>query len=272
MMTKETLDRLVDLVGQASRLPDATGAEPLAVIGNAQKVESLARFFPPPRIRREVLLLEASSFIDYVNRFKTGNTLIFANVTETGASFTAMLDYHGAAPELKPAYCEHVAKFGAIPTPEWKIWLGANRKPMDQVTFATFLEDNMTLFVQPAGADLLELVRSLHGHRNARFNTALRLDNGAYSVSYDEDIVVKGTNTTKSGDMELPPTIKAGMAVFQGADAYEIPARLKTRVDDRRLVLFYETIALHQIIRESILLLVKQIADKTDLIPLLGNP
>lgn len=275
MIPKETLDAILALTKPEIQFGD-NGTDgghcvPFVVIPQSQKVESLESLFPPTRIKRTVNLLEAGSFVDYVNRFKTDNTLIFANVSETGAAFTAMLDYHGPAPELKPAYCSHVAKFEAVETPEWKTWKAANRKPMNQVEFATFLEDNQSLFVDPAGADLLELVRSLHGHRNARFNTALRLDNGSYSVSYDEDVVVKGTSTAKSGEMELPPQIQAGLAVFQGADPYKVSARLKSRCEERRLVLFYETVSMHAIVRESIMLLVKQISEGTKIVPLLGN-
>src|ERR1017187_8626134 len=128
MMTKETLDALLELGAKTPNVIQFDECEPLVVIPDRQKVESLARFFPPTRIKRTVLLLEASSFIDYVNRFKMDNTLIFANVSETGVSFTAMLDYHSAAPALNPHYCEHIVKFDAIQTPEWKIWQAANRK------------------------------------------------------------------------------------------------------------------------------------------------
>lgn len=272
MLAKDTLDTILGILSKDAKILQQGGSDPLLVIPSSQKVESLAAYFPPARIKRAVRLLEAGSFVEYVNRFKTDDTLIFANVSKTGAKFTAMLDYHGAAPALQPAYCAHVAEFEAIQTPEWKIWKSADRTQLYQLAFATFLEDNAGLFVEPNGAELLELVRSLHGHKNARFNASVRLNNGAYSVCYDEDIVVKSSNVTTSGELELPPVIKAGMSVFQGADAYEIPARLKTRIEDRRLVLFYETIALHKIVRESILLLVKQIADGTDIIPLLGNP
>ena len=48
-------------------------------------------------------------------------------------------------------------------------------------------------------------------------------------------------------------------------------ARLKSRVAERRLVLFFETIAKHEIVRESIMLLTKKISESTTIIPLLGN-
>lgn len=269
---KQLVDRLIEFGATAPEEIQIEGGRPVVVVPSACQVQSLEKFYPPQRIERAVTLLQADSFADYVNRFKTLDTLIFATVSETGVEFVAMLDYHGPAPELKPAFCSHMAHFAAIETPEWKVWSAADRKAMKQVPFATWIEDNGKLFVEPNGAALLELIRTLHGHNNARFNTALRLDNGAYSVSYDEDRVVKGTSSTTSGEIELPPVIKAGIAVFQGADKYEVSARLKSRIEDRSLNLFFETIAKYDIVRESILLLVKQIATTTGIIPLIGKP
>jgi hypothetical protein len=74
----------------------------------------------------------------------------------------------------------------------------------------------------------------------------------------------------KQATSALPPMIMGGIAVFQGSNPYMVPARLKSRCEDRRLVLFFETVALHAIVRESILLLVKQVAEKTKIVPLLG--
>ncbi len=266
------LDRIVELSGNFPIRAAVQTGVPFLVIPDGMKLESLERLIPPQRIKRHVQFLEASSFCDYVNKFKNSNTLIFANVSESGCKFLAILDYHAPMPDLTPAYCDHVATFTAIETPEWKTWREANRQAMNQVEFATWLEDNQKLFVEPTGAELLELVRTLHGHNNARFNTALRLDNGSFSVSYDEDVVVKGASVAKGGEFELPPVIKAGIAVFQGGEKYEVSARLKSRCADRKLSLFFETISYHEIVRESILLLTKQIGEETKIVPLLGNP
>lgn len=251
------------------QLPD--GGEKVVVIPNGMSVQSMKHFCPPQRIEQTVTLLEAGSFIEYVNRFKDGDTLIFAEATATGVTFRAALDYH-MAKDRTPRHVKHSAYFAAIETPEWQVWSRFDRQFMSQLNFATFLEDNQQLFVEPKGADLLELVRTLHGSVSARFNTSLRLETGAHSVSYEEDVVVRGqTGTTKTKDMTLPPEIVAGFAVFQGAAPYKIKARLKSRVQDKQLILFYETIQKHAIVRESILLLVKQIAEKTGITPLLGK-
>lgn len=271
MITKEALDRLIEISPELTPQTTEAGGDPFVIVPSLMKVESLAHLTPPKRIKQAPVFLECGSFIDYVNRFKTADTLIFANVSETAATFTAVLDYHAAAPKLSPAHCAHTASYSTVETPEWKTWLTANRQAMDQVGFATWLEDNAKLVVKPEGAALLELVRALHGHKNARFNSAVRLDNGAYSVAYEEDISVKATNATRSAEMELPTTIMAGIAPFQGAPLYEVHARLKTRVNDRKLFLWFETIALHVVVRDSVLLLVKQVAEKTKIVPLLGK-
>lgn len=259
-------------VGQPQTPPVAFVGDPFIVLPDGMKAQSLAFLLPPTRIKQGVVLLEAGSFADYVNRYKTERTLIFANVTEKSATLKAVLDYHGAAPDLKPERCEHVATFSTIETPEWKAWLGANRQPMDQVHFATWLEDNLKLFVAPAGAELLELVRTLHGHANARFNTSLRLDNGGFSAAYEEDVSIKGNITTRSETMELPATVKAGIAPFQGVSLYEVTARLKSRVSERKLVLWFETVAVHEIVRDAVLGVTKLVAEKTGIVPLLGSP
>ena len=246
----------------------------------------LVGFFPPRRIKQTVNLIDAGSFVEYVNRFKSADTLIFAKVDETSAMFTAVLDYHKPT-GAKADYCQHRATFTTLPTPEWAAWLKANRQAMDQVAFATWLEDNLNLFVQPkdkagkpdksvlSGADLLELVQTLHGHQNARFNTSLRLQTGAYSVNYEEDVDVKGQ--VSCGSIELPKQIVGGFAIFQGGDAFQVPARLKVRVTERKMMLHFETIGVPQLIRDNLIGdaehpgIVGQIATKTGIMPLLGS-
>lgn len=271
MMNENVIRELVGLGAKSPTVVHDTDADPFVVIPTGQKVENLKGFYPPKRIERSVELLEAGSFCDYVNRFKMPETLIFAQVSEEGVEFTALLDYHHQAPQLSPGRCLHRATFTALQTPEWKVWLASDRKAMAQVAFAEFLEENSNLFVSPSGADLLELVRSLHGHKNARFNQSVRLDNGAQCVSFDEDIEVNASIKNQTDKLSLPPTITAGIAIFQGMDKYSVTARLKTRIPDRKLFLVYETIQLQALVRANILDLVKQVAEKTTIIPLLGN-
>lgn len=282
--TKEALQLLLDTGRAQQQVQENTAGNPFVILPNGQ-VQDMSGFYPPRRIKQSPSFIDAGSFVEYVNRFKTPESLIFANVTETSATLTAVLDYH--AQDLTPNYCQHRATFTTLPTPEWAAWLKANRQPMDQVTFATWLEDNLNLFVQPkdvtgkpdktvpSGAELLELVQTLHGHQNARFNTQVRLQTGAYSVNYEEDVDVKGS--VSGGVIALPPRIVGGFAIFQGGDAFQVPARLKVRVTERKMMLHFETIGVPQLIRDNLIGdtenpgIVRQIATKTGIIPLLGS-
>ena len=232
---------------------------------------SLAQFNAPTRVRQKVTLGNVESFCAYFERFSTDDSLIFGDVNDKSATFKAVIDYHG--PE-GPNYCDHVAVFATQPTPEWVAWLAADRKAMTQVVFAEWLEDNLHLFPAnpsegPSAADLLELVKSLHGHQTANFNTSLRLNTGAYSVKYEETIDVKGTMT--SGAIDLPAFIYGGFPLFQGMPGYLIRARLKTRIENRKLVLFFETVALSKTVMDCLSIAVERIEEKTNRIVLLGD-
>lgn len=238
---------------------------------------SLKQFFAPTRIKQTVSLASADSFCEYFARFAGPESIIFAEVDNDSAKFVAMLDYHTPTAEgdNTPNYCEHVAHYETEQTPEWTAWLGANRRFMNQVDFATWMEDNLHLFVSPdktapSGADLLELVKSLHGHQTAVFNTALRLDNGAYTVRYEEAIDVRGT--IKADSLTLPPFIYGGFSLFNGMGPYLVKARLKTRIENRKLVLFFETVALEKTVRDCLGLVAKEIGEKTKRTILFGSP
>lgn len=45
-----------------------------------------------------------------------------------------------------------------------------------------------------------------------------------------------------------------------------------SRIEERKLLLYFETISKTDIVRESILLLVSQISEKTQIVPLVGTP
>lgn len=269
-ITKEAIDRISELGTLAARPPVQTADKHFAFLPATVKAEDLSKFFPPTHIQSNVGLLDADSFGDYVNRFKTENTLIFAQVTDSGATIRAVLDYHGSAPSLAPGRCAHTVTYATADTAEWRAWTAANRTKMDQVNFATWLEDNLPLFVEPKGADLLELVKTLIGKSDVRFTSGIRLESGANTLHYDEDVSLKGQITTKPGDIDLPGIITAGISPFQGAAKYEVKARLKYTIEGRKLRLWFETIGVHGIVRDSVLAVVKKIADKTGIVPLLG--
>lgn len=269
-LTPKTIDRLLELGGNLTQ-PIETEAGVFGIVPNGCKVEELTRFYPPNRIKETVKLSDATSFIAYVNRFKTPATLLFAYAHEEPIGVCAVLDYHEAAPKLKPAYTAHRARFHFRTTDDWKTWMVADRKRMNQLDFAVWLEDNAPLLQN--GLELLELVQSLHGHVDARFNQTIRLKDGAVKLVFDEDVVIRGTtqSSSKAGEMDLPPFITAKLAIFEGGPVQTITARLRERCENRKLTLWFETMQPARMMRECVDRTLAEIAEKTEITPLLGS-
>jgi uncharacterized protein YfdQ (DUF2303 family) len=268
MLSEQAIELLLKTGRGQQEINQPDGGDPFFVKPNGE-VEGVAEFYPPNRIQRNPQFQDAKSFCAYVNRFKAmERSLIFADISADVATFTAIMDYPSL--EWVEERGDHCARFITRETDQWKVWKAANRKPMSQIDFATWLEDNLKLIVSPPGAELLELVKNLHSHQTASFTGALRLQTGAYSVNYEESIDVRGT--IKGGSLELPKEITGGFALFEGCELYGVNARLKTRIQDRKLVLFFETISLPQLVRESLSAIVAQVEAETKLPVLLGAP
>lgn len=265
----ETIKHIQALTAVFKDLP--TNAEGVVILPHNMKAEDISRFIPPSHIKRNVLLVDVTSFADYVNQFKTGASVIFAEITDAGAKFTAVLDYHGPAPSLAAARCAHVAVFEPQLTKEWKDWLARDNKNMPQEKFAEWLEDTQKLIIAPPGAQLLELVQNLHGAANVKFKSTMRLKDGSRKIEYDRDVTVRGTPQVNAEAMELPGEIAAGISIFEGLTPYEVRARLKTDIADHRLVLRYETIDAHLMVRAELKTMLSEIRERTQLLPFLGR-
>lgn len=274
MIPKETLDRIVELGVDATEITLHDKSDGVFVVLPSQtKVEDVSKFFAPKFVKQSVQFIDADSFTDYVNLFKTNDTLLFAAVTDIGCTIKAVIDYHTAKGVANR--CAHAAVFATRQTPEWVAWLEANRRRMSQASFAEWLEEHENLFrhpeSKPTGAELKELVLTLEGKQDVRFVSAMRLENQTNRLNYEEDVTLKGQPTTKSQSVDLPRTIVAGISPFEGAPPYKVEARFKYTIQSRKLELWFETIDIHKIVRDCVKATVKQVAEKTSITPLLGS-
>jgi uncharacterized protein YfdQ (DUF2303 family) len=270
MIPVESINRLLEIgaTRPVINVPSDDGI-PFVVIPSETKVESLLPLMPLHHVKRKVVLDDVKSFCDYVNQFKDDGTLVFCQAHDAGATFKAIVDYHMDHGEVR--FCDHEAVYATRPTPEWTLWMTNDRKPKGQEEFATFLEENGYLFKQPAGAELIELVTSLFAKKDVSYTGGIRLKSGGVTLNYDEQVEVTGSTAAKPGRMELPPMVTAGISPFIGAPTYQVDARLKYSIPNRTLMLRYETITPHVIIRDSIKLLVDKVAEMTKITPLMGQ-
>jgi uncharacterized protein YfdQ (DUF2303 family) len=187
---------------------------------------------PTPRARTNTpTFRELDSFVEYVNRFKGPNTVIFAD--DAKSRVVAVFDYHPEGPDQRAAgWGRHRAEYTCPLAPEWVAWNEIDGKAMSQEDLATFLDEH--------SADLVEDKES-----------ALAAPNEIVTLSRNLHIVSKGTVTRKvneaTGEYEMvnklehveqstsiPKGFKIGVSVYIGGDRYGVEMRLRFRVADGR--------------------------------------
>jgi uncharacterized protein YfdQ (DUF2303 family) len=274
-MPKETIlpdDQAIDKLLAAGRAMGTPITEhkgiPLIIIPKGYQLETLEAFLPPQRIEECPRFTDVESFSRYVKRFAVEATTLFAIVGDANFNMLAVLDYHAAAD--KPAWASHRALLALMPTGEWVHWMASNGVKRTQGEFALFLEENERLFRSPSGADLREMVLMLEGKCDARFNSAIRLQNGQVRMSYVEDVELRGSHGEAAGMLELPGEFICGIAPFEGMAAYEVKARLRYRLEDRKITFWYETITPHLIVRDAAKLALDRVQELTGIEPLIG--
>lgn len=241
--------------GAAQARPELLGSGAYAVVPEGYAIEDLERFFDSPaRARATVTAKTAETFAAYVNRFKSEGSAIFAD--QEKFALVGIIDYH--QPGL-PAFREHWVAYAAPRSLEWQTWRGKNGEKMEQAAFAQFIEDNVVDIRAPAGAEVLEVARGLQAKKAVEFASAIRLADGAQQFTYNETI----DGTTSKGTMKVPEEFTLGIPVFFGGVVYGVVARLRYRISQGKLLLWYELYRPEYIERDAFEELANKIATDT---------
>ena len=246
----------------------AAGATPYLILKESQQVHDLEQLLPNPVRKRDTVDLErADSFIRYVNAHKIPDTsAIYQSSNSKGeTSFKAIIDDHQIGENGTPNWQSHKVIYTPKTSREWCIWNEWNKREASQEHFAAFIEDNMPDIIEPNGSILLEIVRTLESKKNVNFKSGVRLDNGDFSIQYEE------TSTAKAGEkgtLDIPQIIKLSIPVYDGGANYEVEARFRYRISDGRLRMWYELVRLQDIIKHATDIISKQIGQGIDGVPI----
>lgn len=213
-------------------VPAVGAGAPYVVTRTGEHVERLDHLLPAPLdVSEAITLRDVASFLSYLERFKSSATRLFAD--RSAKSVLAILDYHGREESgPRPSWCRHQVTLRFAPTDEWRIWTGASGRKMSQVEFAEFLEDNLPDIADPKGAEVLETARTLESNRSVTFRSSVRLKDGTSQLRYEE--------TEKTGAVEIPDRFVLGIAPYEGSDRFSLEARLRYRIEDGTLVLWFD--------------------------------
>jgi uncharacterized protein YfdQ (DUF2303 family) len=229
---------------------------PFVITNEKQQARSLEWMLPvPARGRGTTNAYDLASFIALVVARKTTNIdlapEIFWTADEERAQFCAVLNPEG--------WADHRIDYRPNYSVDWIAWTNNDGKRKGQADFAQFIEDNAPSMVEPAAADMIEIARSMEAKKKVRFASAIRLSDGQTQFAYEEEM----QGTVLKGTMLIPEQFKIGIQVFVGGDRYAVDCRLRYRIEDGRLAMWYEMIRPHLVIEDAVKTICDRIAAGT---------
>lgn len=255
-------------------LADKRGVE-YAFIPKGPSLYEMRQLTPEAEVRRELVNIRenvsignADGLIAYVNRFKTDDTMIFAN-SEDG-EIVAVIDYHpvpkNSGQEVITAplsgFTDHRATLDLQNSVEWNTWCGVNGKMKDQKAFARFVEENAEDIVNPTGADLLEMVLDMNKGATLHVQSKLRTAGSGDGISnISRDV----------GGSELPPRWKLRIPVFFGEPKVDITAFARDELVEGKILLGFSLSRIEQVREAEIARIASRVAAETGVPMVLGS-
>lgn len=218
---------------------------------------------------------ELASFIAHINRFKDGDSAVFADID--GVKLTAVLDYHKTGPiEMNgQRWGEHRSVYACPLSEQWKRWTEHDGDQMSQDAFAQFIEDHMDDLASPSGngedkdlpmpSDVLTMARNLVINSRGAFSRSINPTTGESSlVCKDEHDVSTST--------KIPRAFLLGIPVFAAGRGYRVEARMRMNVGGGRAMFSYVLYRREEILRDAFDEVRTIVADKTALPLFAGSP
>lgn len=200
------------------------------------------------------------SLIDYVNRFKTDNTVIFANLDS--AKIVACIDYH-AAGSIAAGLRKHHAVLQLTHSKEWKTWTDIDEEMFEQKKFARFLEEHKLDIMNPPGAALLEMVLDMEKGVNIRVARKMR-SAGSDRSSENSAMDIDGT--------ELPPVWSLNIPVYTGEPVVDVTAYARDELTEGKLMVGFKLSKIENVIEDELTRIAAEIAADTKVPVMLGSP
>ena len=269
------------------------GEIPIAVVPAGAKLEVLTNVLATqderaaaPRARRGTANhLELTSFNAHVNRFKDGDSVVFADPTK--GSLVAVFDYHRAGPPPKTGggvdgegpgaarWGRHRATYSCPHSKEWKLWVEHNEEEMTQDEFGDFIDANMKDLVTP---DANGAINTDFASPTTILTAARKLTivlEGQYKREFNETTgetnlicqTTHGPNSTK-----IPRAFGIGIPVYEGGDRWVVEVRVRFSLNGGHPKFLYSLHEIDRIEREAFLEVRTKVAKETSLPVFVGAP
>lgn len=251
---------------------DLQDAMPFVIVPEGHKIEFIDHInHEPQRMIGNIPLRDATSFITLFNRQKRGCSLIYASLDPAG--FIAVIDdllSHENALDIEGSidnYRDFRLEFKCPASREWKTWTGIDGKHLSQLTLAEFIEDNLPDIIEPDGATMLDTCLEFEASETGAFVSKQRLQCGDHELVWKKE-----TAQGDSGKVKLPERIKIKIPIFENGAEFELEARLRFRIPNGRLELWFELVRPHKVLETAFHEVWERIAKETGATILLGSP
>ena len=225
----------------------------------------------PGHVSQKPVLQTVDSLVDYVNRFKTIDTLLFADIAAN--RIVAQIDYHSAMteacdPSSQANYVAHAASMDLPLSFEWKTWTAIDGKLMKQLEFARFLEENGPDIVAPDAGTVLDACRDLQAKRKVNFKKAVRTSSNNENFEWTDE-----TNlTSPDGGIEIPTRFKLAIPVYFGRPPVELYAFLRWELNgEGGLFLGVQLSRAEHVRQAEFKLIVLDVAERTGRLAMFGK-
>ncbi|UXY13837.1 YfdQ family protein [Chitiniphilus purpureus] len=255
----------------------------------AELLPDLEKHLPQPlRKKAHVILNDATSFIWYVKEhgsLASCRIYLQADYPKGKVDFLGVINDHTAD---EAHWRDHTASFSPAKSIEWQRWLEKNRTAMSQLEFATWIEDNMqdiaTVTGMPTAAQMLELALTFEAVSDKKFKSATRIQSGGIDLEYvdrEDDATRQRMKMFERFTIGIPafaaPITEANKPGQDTGEpparvAYRIDARLKYRIRDGVLQLWYELVRPDKVLEAASQDIVQKIQHEAGFPLLAGSP
>lgn len=181
-----------------------------------------AKTLKPDTIKQTPTLQTAESLITYVERFKTGNTVLFADIDDD--RIVAAIDYHG---QTEADLIAHRAVLTLPRSLAWQKWDEIDGQLLSQLEFARFIDEFRGDFISPKPGDLLELVNNIQAIEKVDFRAKTRINSD--NVDFDLTASTEAFANVQGEKLTLPTHFVISIPVYFGEDKRELDVRLRWR-------------------------------------------
>jgi len=242
-------------IGQrAPVLVDGEEAGQFVAVSRDVELRDLQKYFPRPRrIETHVDVADPGSFIAYVLQFcdEQHAPMVFADYAD---GVTAVLDYH-QSPVL-PLWGEHTVNMPFQYARAAGEWIAANGQKMNQLTFATFVENHIPQIAAPNGGDLLEMTLTFEATKSVDFQSNRRLQDGSTQFTFNETTA----QGMRSNTAKIPSTMILKMPLFRNTPDVQIEAKIRFRIEaEGKLTIWFELVDLADIVEAAKIKMIESI-------------